>query len=134
MQNTPSHQESEKRPRPLSPHLQVYRPQLTSVLSILHRMTGIVLSIGLAYSVFWLYSLKQGDANYAFFHEFSSLWIVKIFLLSWIISLFYHFFNGIRHLFWDMGWGFELQDVYRSGYLVLGLTILCSLLFLGVLR
>jgi len=104
--------------RPLSPHLQIYRPQLTSVLSIMHRLTGILLSLGLLLLVYWLYVLAEGEASYQIFHTFlmSRPGLLTLFLLNW--ALFYHLANGLRHLFWDLGLGLELLSSYLSGYLV----------------
>ncbi len=110
-------------PRPLSPHLQIYRPQLTSVLSITHRATGMVLSIGALALVYWLVSLASGEACYtqAYFH-FAS-WYGQLALFGWSICFYYHLCNGIRHLFWDVGYGFELPTVYKSGWAVLTMTV-----------
>ncbi len=105
--------------RPLSPHLQIYRPQLTSVLSIFHRGTGVFLSIGIAALVYWLTALSQGPEPYAgAVAVFGSL-PGKLLLLGWAFSFFFHLLNGVRHLFWDAGKGFELSQVYFSGWAVL---------------
>lgn len=109
-------------PRPLSPHLQVYRPQLTSVLSIVHRFTGIALSLGTIPLVIWLGAIAMGQGSYLTV----SVWFASPFgvtmMLGWAFCFYFHLANGIRHLFWDMGWGYELKDVYRSGWGVVGLT------------
>jgi succinate dehydrogenase / fumarate reductase, cytochrome b subunit len=111
------------RERPLSPHLQVYRRQLTSVMSILHRATGVVLTIGTFGLACWLLAVDAGGERYAHVARVvaSPLGILVLFLLS--LSLMYHLFNGLRHLFWDMGWGFELGETYRSGWAVTALTV-----------
>lgn len=113
--------------RPLSPHLQVYRPQLTSVLSILHRLTGIALSFGALLFVYWLAAAAAGAEAYETARGVIGSWIGLLLLFGWSVALFYHLCNGIRHLFWDAGLGFSLPVVYRSGWAVLlatgGLTL-----------
>ena len=105
--------------RPLSPHLQIYRPQLTSVLSIAHRGTGIVLAFGAVAILYWLLSVAAGPEAYENARELFSSWIGRAVLLAFTFSLFYHLCNGVRHLFWDAGMGFELAQAYRSGAAVI---------------
>ena len=105
--------------RPLSPHLQVYRPQLTSVLSILHRITGVALTLGTLLLVYWLVALASGPQAYAAAESFIGSFIGRLLLFGWTVALFYHLCNGIRHLFWDAGKGFELVAVVRSGWAVI---------------
>ena len=114
--------------RPLSPHLQVYRPQLTSVLSILHRLCGIALSIGTLLLVYWLASAAAGPEAFESAQSFVGSFLGQLMLFGWTVALFYHLCNGIRHLFWDVGLGFELDEVYRSGWTVVVATVLLSLL------
>jgi succinate dehydrogenase / fumarate reductase cytochrome b subunit len=109
--------------RPLSPHLQVYRPQLTSVMSILHRATGIALSVGALYLVIWVVFASASPSTYAMFQSFNVSVLGRIFLGGWLFCVFYHLFNGIRHLFWDMGYGFELKDAYLSGWIVTAVSL-----------
>ncbi|MGI9260011.1 MAG: succinate dehydrogenase, cytochrome b556 subunit [Gammaproteobacteria bacterium] len=105
--------------RPLSPHLQVYRPQMTSVLSILHRATGVALSAGVVVLVFWLVALAGGSAAYdAAAAILGSGWL-KICYAGWSFCFFYHLANGVRHLAWDIGLGFEMNQINASGWLVL---------------
>lgn len=104
--------------RPLSPHLQVYRPQLTSILSITHRGTGIFLALGALYLVSWLLAIASGPDAYASVSAFSASIIGRLLLLGWTFSLFYHLANGIRHLVWDAGLGLDLKTAYMSGWLV----------------
>ena len=106
--------------RPLSPHLQIYRPQLTSMLSIVHRGTGIFLTLGTPLLVCWLMSLATGPEAYDKLQHCFSHWYMQIILLGWTFALFYHLCNGIRHLFWDIGKGFEMDNLYKSGWIVLG--------------
>lgn len=108
--------------RPLSPHLQVYRWQLTSVMSILHRATGIALSVGTILLVWWLGAASDGPEPYAGMQRFLGSWIGLLLLFGWSVALFYHLCNGIRHLWWDTGRGLELRSVYAGGWAVLGST------------
>jgi len=108
-----------KRPRPLSPHLQVYRWLITSTLSILHRMTGVALCAGLLLVACWLTTLAYHPENFADFSAFLRSPIGMLMLGGWSLALFYHLCNGIRHLFWDTGRGFDLKTATRSGYAVL---------------
>lgn len=113
--------------RPLSPHLQVYRPQLTSVLSILHRITGIALAIGMLLLVWWLIAVAAGPEAYDAAQAFIGSIIGRLLLLGWTFALFYHLANGIRHLGWDIGWGFELGTAYTTGWLVVIAAVVLTL-------
>jgi|SRR5579872_891791 len=115
-------------PRPLSPHLQVYRWQLTSVLSILHRATGIALSVGAVIFVWWLVAAAAGPGPYATFQGFIGSWLGLLLLFGWTVALFYHLCNGIRHLVWDTAHGLELPAVYASGWAVLAATAVLTVL------
>ena len=119
--------------RPLSPHLQVYRPQLTSVMSILHRGTGVLLAMGAFALAAWLLAVAGSVDAFDFFRNLAGSAIGEVALLAVTAALVYHFLNGIRHLLWDIGWGFEIPRVYASGYVVLGLTVIITVLlaFLG---
>ncbi len=108
--------------RPLSPHLQVYKPQLTSVLSIMNRATGIALSVGILLLAWWFIAAATSDSAYAGVSGLMRSPIGLLFLLGWVTSLWYHFCNGIRHLAWDAGWGFELPRVHASGWTVVAAT------------
>ena len=112
--------------RPLSPHLQVYRLQLTSALSILHRGTGMALSVGVLYLATWVICAAGSARFYAMFQSFNGSIVGRIVLGGWLFCLFYHLFNGIRHLFWDAGYGFELKDAYRSGWLVVAASLVAT--------
>jgi succinate dehydrogenase / fumarate reductase, cytochrome b subunit len=113
--------------RPLSPHLQIYKPQLTAALSIVHRATGVFLVIGTLLLVYWLTSLAGGAESYAQAHAFFGSIFGRVILLPWVFALFYHLCNGIRHLFWDMGVGFEISTVYASGKLVVVAAVALTL-------
>ena len=104
--------------RPLSPDLQIYRPQLTSVLSISHRITGIALSIGTILLISWLIVAAAGPQAYSFLQGFMRSWLGLPLLFGWTFSFFFHLCNGIRHLVWDAGYGFELRTIYASGWSV----------------
>jgi succinate dehydrogenase / fumarate reductase, cytochrome b subunit len=113
--------------RPLSPHLQIYRPQLTSVLSITHRITGIVLGLGTLVLVYWVYALAAGPEAYASAQALLSSWFGRVVLFGFTFALFYHLCNGIRHLFWDAGYGYELDAVYASGKAVVAMSVVLTL-------
>ena len=114
-------------PRPLSPHIQIYKPQLTSLLSIFHRATGVVLSVGSAFLVWWLVAAATGDDAFAMAQAFWGSWIGLLLLFGWAFSLFFHLCNGIRHLFWDAGYGFELRQTYISGWTVVAASAALTL-------
>ena len=99
--------------RPLSPHLQVYRPQLTSILSITHRATGIALSFGIILLIAWILATAAGENYFNTVNSIITSWFGKLVLVGFTWALFYHLCNGIRHLFWDAGFGFELSTVYK---------------------
>jgi succinate dehydrogenase / fumarate reductase cytochrome b subunit len=114
--------------RPLSPHLQIYNPQITSVLSILHRMMGVGLSFGSVFLIYWLSAAAYGPDAFARAQGFFGSWIGQLILLGLTFSLFYHLANGIRHLIWDVGLGFEMPMLRATGIVVVitafGLTAL----------
>jgi succinate dehydrogenase / fumarate reductase, cytochrome b subunit len=114
--------------RPLSPHLQIYKPQLTSVLSISHRVTGVALSVGTLLLVAWIAATAKGPDAFAVVSGFMRNPIGLLLLFGWSVSLFYHLANGIRHLFWDAGYGFEIGNAYRSGWVVVGATVVLTVL------
>jgi succinate dehydrogenase / fumarate reductase, cytochrome b subunit len=104
--------------RPLSPDVQIYRPQLTSVLSISHRVTGIALSVGTLLLISWLVAAAEGPQAYSAVRGFIHSWLGLLLMFGLTFSLFFHLCNGIRHLVWDAGYGFELRTVYASGWAV----------------
>ncbi|HEX3881974.1 MAG TPA: succinate dehydrogenase, cytochrome b556 subunit [Stellaceae bacterium] len=108
--------------RPISPHLQVYRWQLTSVMSILHRLTGIALAVGAILLVSWIGSASDGPVSFAKMQWFLGSPGGLILMFGWSVALFYHLCNGIRHMWWDTGRGLELKSVYATGYAVLVAT------------
>ena len=118
--------------RPLSPHLTIYKPQLTSVLSITHRATGVALSVGSLLLVCWIFAAASGPAEFAALQAFMGSWFGYLLLIGFSYSLFYHLCNGIRHLFWDAGWGFELDQVYRSGWMTVLGSIALTVIAWGI--
>jgi succinate dehydrogenase / fumarate reductase cytochrome b subunit len=118
--------------RPLSPHLQIYKPQITSVLSISHRLSGIFLSLGLLAMFAFVLLLSMGQNYYELWKYFSNSLIGELILMGWVIALFFHMFNGVRHLFWDYGLGLSLSVAKWTGLLVCGATIIISI-FIGVI-
>lgn len=113
--------------RPLSPHLQVYRPQLTSLLSVTHRGSGMLLVVGALLVAWWFWSVAAGGESYETARAFFGSWFGQLLLLGWVLSTFYHLCNGIRHLLWDAGFGFEIGKLYTSGKIVLAATVLLTL-------
>jgi succinate dehydrogenase / fumarate reductase cytochrome b subunit len=113
--------------RPLSPHLQIYRWQLTSVLSILHRAAGLVLSAGTILLVWWLVAAASGPEAYEGVQDFLGSWIGLLLLFGWTVSLFYHLCNGVRHLVWDTGHALDLKSTYLGGWIVVGATATLTL-------
>ena len=114
--------------RPLSPHLQVYRWQITSVLSIMHRLTGIGVGVGTLLLVWWLVAAATSDAAYATVTGFVRSPVGLLLMFGWTVALWYHFCNGLRHLAWDFGYGYELPQVHKSGYAVLIATAVLTVL------
>lgn len=116
--------------RPLSPFMigPHYRPQLTSMLSILHRITGAALGFGGVFFAAWLFAALAGEQAFQQFAAFRASWLGQLMQFGWLFSFVYHFFNGLRHLNWDGGRGFELKSAYRSGYAVFIASVLLTLL------
>ena len=114
--------------RPLSPHLSIHKKILTAVFSIFHRLTGIFLTIGSFFLVFWFLSVLIGENFYNYFQIISSNFIFKVILFFWTLAFFYHLFNGIRYLFWSFSLGMDLKTVYLSGYIVSLLTIIATII------
>lgn len=108
--------------QPLSPHLQIYRWQLTSVLSILHRFSGVALAVGAILLVAWIGAASDGPEALAKVQWFLGSPLGLILMFGWSVALFYHLCNGIRHLWWDTGRGLELKSVYATGYAALVAT------------
>lgn len=113
--------------RPTSPHLSVYRWQLTMILSILHRASGAALAVGTVVLIAALLALANGPEAYARVQALCGSPIGLLFLFGWTWALCYHLCNGVRHLFWDIGWGFEIPRVYLTGWMVVVLSALMTI-------
>ncbi len=118
--------------RPMSPHLQVYRPQLTSVLSITHRITGVALSAGLVVVVAWLLALAAGAEAFDNLNSLLATPLGLALLMAWSLAMFYHLLNGIRHLCWDAGLLLDLRGAYASGWVVVAGALVLTALVWGV--
>ena len=115
------------RTRPLSPHLQVYRPQMTSVMSILHRAAGVVLTTGTLIMAAWLVSLALGKEVYNVVVMVIGHPLGQFVLFGYSVALIYHALNGVRHLGWDLGFGLTIPQVYKNGQIVLFLTVVLTM-------
>lgn len=113
--------------RPLSPHLQIYRWQLTMALSILHRATGLALGAGTVLLVLWLVAGAAGPGPYRGVTAFLGSWIGLLLLFGWTASLAYHLCNGIRHLVWDAGYALDLGSTYIGGWAVVAATAVLTI-------
>jgi len=114
------------RERPLSPHLQVYSWQITMVMSILHRATGVALTVGAFGLAWWLVSMATGGEIAARAMACVSSPVGMVLVFGFSLALVYHFLNGIRHLLWDAGRGYDIPSVYKSGYTVVVLTVVLT--------
>lgn len=117
------------RERPLSPHLGVYRFLYTMALSIAHRITGVILSVGFVVFIWWLMSAATGPAAYEGAVRILSAGLVQVLLAGWLLAFVYHLCNGIRHLTWDVGIGLEKHEARRSAVV----TVIATLVIAGVL-
>ncbi len=113
---------------PTSPHLQIYRLPLTALLSISHRICGFILAVGSLLLVTILYAAADGPETYQFYLELMSSWIGQIFLTAYVFALYLHLSNGVRHLFWDIGKGFELETVDMTAKIAIGSAVVLTAL------
>jgi succinate dehydrogenase / fumarate reductase cytochrome b subunit len=118
--------------RPLSPHVFIYRFAYTMALSILHRATGIVLSLGIVLLVAFLMAVAGGSESYERFAHFAGSLPGRILIAGFIVTFCYHLANGVRHLFWDLSWGMERAQARRSGVIVVAATVIVSALLVWV--
>ncbi|QOC21100.1 succinate dehydrogenase, cytochrome b556 subunit [Wenzhouxiangella sp. AB-CW3] len=116
--------------RPISPYT-VYRPQLTSVMSFSHRISGILLSLGMVVVVLWVLALASGPEAFERINSLLATPIGLVAMLVWTFSLFYHLLNGIRHLLWDAGWLLDLRGAYASGWIVLIASVVMTAVVWG---
>jgi len=123
-------QAGSRRPRPLSPHMTIYRWPITMAASITHRATGIALAVGTLYVAWWLVAASSGPESGAFelFRSISSSLLGQLVLFGFVWSLAYHLFNGFRHIAWDLGFGFETRTANILSFLIYGLSILVTVL------
>ena len=112
--------------RPLSPHLQIYKPQLTSTLSIFHRFAGIATAFGLFLVIFWIGAIAFDDSLLAPVKTFFLTPFGLVIIIGWTLALSYHVIAGLRHLAWDLGLGFNLKAVYITGWLSIILTFILT--------
>ena len=115
--------------RPMSPHLFIYRWPMTMTVSILHRVTGVMLSLGLVVLVAWLLAVAAGTDAYAQFSAILGSVPGRILLVLWTATLFFHLANGVRHLFWDVGMGFEIPQANATGWTVIASTVVLTLAY-----
>lgn len=120
--------------RPLSPHLQIYRPQITSILSIVHRITGVGMALAALLIVWWFLAAAAGPEYFAFVDGLLTSWLGVLILAGSLWAFWFHFFNGIRHLRWDLVKGLGIGESARSGWRVLILSVVLTVLtiFLAV--
>jgi succinate dehydrogenase / fumarate reductase cytochrome b subunit len=118
--------------RPLSPHLQVYRWQISNTLSVLHRLTGLVLSLGGLALVAWLLALASGQAAFTGANALLGSLVGQLALVGWTFCFFYHFCNGLRHLAWDADRGFDREVARKSGIAVVAASVLLTVIFWAV--
>jgi len=111
---------------PLSPHLQIYRWQISSLLSITHRITGILNLLGLIFISAWISSAGIGENLFEYFSVFLKSFIGKFILIGFTWSISYHLLSGIRHFFWDLGYGYEIKTVNISGVIVIVSSLLLT--------
>lgn len=118
--------------RPLSPHLQIYKPQLHSAMSIFFRIAGAGLTLGALLMVWWFLAAATGAEAFAAADGVITSFLGDLVMLGSLVALMYHLANGIRHLAWDFGYGFELDSVRKSGFVVLAATGLLSLIVIAL--
>ena len=114
---------------PLSPHLQIYRWQISSLLSITHRIAGIINLLALILIFFWLIVLSYNENNYELFLLLINSFFGKFILISFLWSMSFHILSGIRHLFWDFGYGFEIKTANISGIIVIIFSLVFTIVF-----
>ena len=112
--------------RPLSPHLTIYRPQINSIMSILHRITGVSMLVALAMLVWWFAAASYSSEYFAFVDGLLSSWIGGLIFILSTFALWYHLCNGIRHMIWDLGYGFDLEKLQTQSYIVVGAAIVLT--------
>ena len=117
------------KPRPLSPHLQIYRLPLPALMSISHRLSGVVLSTGTIFVAVWLMMLAAGETSFALAQSVVDHPLSQLVLFGYSVALFYHACNGVRHLFWDAVIGLNIPAIYASGRVAIALAVVLTGLF-----
>lgn len=118
--------------RPTSPHLQVYRLPLTGIISISHRLTGVMLSVGLIFFVYIVYALAGGAATYSAMQRFANIGLIKLIYWGFIYALFFHLCHGVRHLCWDIGKSFSRETLNRYALIELSISLVLTLVTLFI--
>ena len=116
--------------RPVSPHLDIYQYQITWTVSIMHRLTGVAMLFGLLLIIFWFLAAAFNETLFLFIDYFLQSWMGIFVIFGSLWAFWFHFLNGIRHLFWDAGYGFNLETVARSGWTVVIGSILLTIISL----
>ena len=114
---------------PISPHLQIYRWHISSLLSITHRITGVINLLAIILMFFWILTLSFSENNYELFLKVTNSFFGKFILIGFTWSMCFHLLSGVRHLIWDMGYGFEIKTANASGILVIILSLVMTILF-----
>jgi succinate dehydrogenase / fumarate reductase cytochrome b subunit len=117
-----------KKARPLSPHLSIYKPQISSVLSIAHRVSGVVNFIGIAFMMWWIFYLAYYGQYFGetIVYQFFTSLFGKATIVLWTFSVFFHMCTGIRHLFWDCGFGFKVETMNKTGWLAVVMAVILT--------
>ena len=114
---------------PISPHLQIYKWHISSLLSITHRITGVINLLAIILMFFWILTLSFSENNYELFLKVTNSFFGKFILIGFAWSMTFHIFSGIRHLVWDMGYGFEIKTANISGILVILFSLVTTIIF-----
>ncbi len=115
------------RAKPLSPHLQIYRLPLNAILSITHRITGVILALGAVVVVAMLVAAASGSQAFGAMYALGANWLGQIVLFGFTLALYYHMSAGVRHLFWDAGYGYELETARRSSQAIIAVAVVLTL-------
>ncbi|MBI29208.1 MAG: hypothetical protein CFH21_00869 [Alphaproteobacteria bacterium MarineAlpha5_Bin11] len=118
----------QKFPRPLSPHLSIHKGLQTAILSITHRITGGILNLGLLIIVIWIFLAALGQEYFKVANLLLGTFLGRAVLFLWSLAIIYHLLNGIRYLFWSIGYGLQLRDIHISGYFVLIISIVGNII------
>jgi len=120
--------------RPLSPYFEIFKWPVPAMLSISHRITGAGLALGAILITIWLFAALSGDDAFALVQRFRDSIIGRLMLFGWLFAFVYHLLNGVRHMRWDAGYGFDLKSTYRSGWILVCSTVIISVLIWIIVR